>query len=306
MNIRKPIDYSAMFMALDTLMMANLSQMKLYCEIGRLVCSRPEKGAAVAVAEYLQCRYPEDAGFSPRNLRRMRDFYRMYENTPQLMEQALCLNWTQNVVVMEADLSMEQCMWYLRACAEHGWSKSELQNQIDIGAHMEVSLDGSSKTCYNDFDGEQETRASENDESAFYLPRQYMQEPDGRVCDEGHGKESGVGEEFQNCFCSNQYRGNWTPSLSSGTPQADRTWNTVRWPQRPPANQSGLRRIRLPDWHGSNEPPQYVPHLWRGLCQQNAPFDGLYKPPRRCGRSVVHRRFRDGMARCMGRLPRPV
>ena len=34
MNIRKPIDYSVMFAALDTLMTAELSQMKLYCEIG--------------------------------------------------------------------------------------------------------------------------------------------------------------------------------------------------------------------------------------------------------------------------------
>ena len=31
MNVRKPIDYSAMFAALDTLMAADLPQMKLYC-----------------------------------------------------------------------------------------------------------------------------------------------------------------------------------------------------------------------------------------------------------------------------------
>ncbi len=55
----------------------------------------------------MQSRYPEASGFSPRNVRRMRDFYRLYKNSPQLMEQALRLNWTQNVVVMEANLSME-------------------------------------------------------------------------------------------------------------------------------------------------------------------------------------------------------
>ncbi len=37
MNVRKTVDYSAMFASLDALMAANLSQMKLYCEIGRLV-----------------------------------------------------------------------------------------------------------------------------------------------------------------------------------------------------------------------------------------------------------------------------
>lgn len=52
MNVRKPIDYGAMFAALDALMAAELQQMELYYEIGRLVSARPEKGAAVAAAEY--------------------------------------------------------------------------------------------------------------------------------------------------------------------------------------------------------------------------------------------------------------
>ncbi len=172
MNIRKPVDYSAMFVALDTLVTAELPQMKLYCEIGRLVSDRPEKGAAVAAAEYLKRRYPEASGFSPRNVRRMRDFYRLYESTPQLMEQALHLNWTQNVVIMEAALSMEERAWYLQVCIEHSWSKSELQRQIDCGAHLEVPLDQFPQTWYNDCNGEQETRVSQNDESAFYLPRE--------------------------------------------------------------------------------------------------------------------------------------
>ena len=70
MNVRKPVDYSTMFVALDTLMTADLPQMELYCEIGRLVSGRPEKGAAVAAAEYLCSAYPDASGFSPRNLRR--------------------------------------------------------------------------------------------------------------------------------------------------------------------------------------------------------------------------------------------
>ena len=65
MNVRKPVDYSAMFAALDTLMAANLPQMELYCGIGRLVSGRPEKGAAVAAAEYLCAVYPDASGFSP-------------------------------------------------------------------------------------------------------------------------------------------------------------------------------------------------------------------------------------------------
>lgn len=36
MNVRKPVDYSAMFAALDKLVATGLSQMELCCEIGRL------------------------------------------------------------------------------------------------------------------------------------------------------------------------------------------------------------------------------------------------------------------------------
>ena len=85
MNIRKNIDYSTMFAALEAALSAELPQMQLCCELGRIVCSRPEKGAAVAAAEYLHSRFPDASGFSPRNLRRMREFYRMYEDTPELL-----------------------------------------------------------------------------------------------------------------------------------------------------------------------------------------------------------------------------
>ena len=89
MNIRKSIDYSDMFAAIDTAMSKGMPQMELYCTLGRLVSQRPEKGAAVAAAEYLSSQYPDAAGFSPRNLRRMRYFYRMYAETPELLELAM-------------------------------------------------------------------------------------------------------------------------------------------------------------------------------------------------------------------------
>ena len=43
--------------------------MELYHDISRMVSGRPEKGAAVAAAEYLRGAYPDTAGLSPRSLR---------------------------------------------------------------------------------------------------------------------------------------------------------------------------------------------------------------------------------------------
>lgn len=94
MNVKKPVDYSAMFVALDALMAANLPQMELYCEIGRLVSGKPEKGAAVAVAECLCGAYPDAAGFSSRNLRRMWEFYRTCVNTSEVLAEAMTIGWT--------------------------------------------------------------------------------------------------------------------------------------------------------------------------------------------------------------------
>ena len=100
MNIRKPTDYATMFTTLDTLMAAQLPQMELYCEIGRLVSGRAEKGATVAASEYLQAAYPAAEGFSPRNVRRMRAFYSTYEESPDIMRLAMNLGWTRNVAIL--------------------------------------------------------------------------------------------------------------------------------------------------------------------------------------------------------------
>ena len=111
MNIRKAVDYSAMFAALEAAMDADLPQMELYCEIGKIVCARSEKGAAVAAAEFLKEQYSDMTGFSPRNVRRMRNFWQLYSSMPELLGEALCLNWTQNVVIMEAELTAEERYW---------------------------------------------------------------------------------------------------------------------------------------------------------------------------------------------------
>ena len=141
MNIRKPVDYSAMFVVLDLLMVEDLPQMELYCEIGRLISGRQEQGAAIAAAEHLHSTYPDISGFSPRNLRRMRDFYRAYANEPDTMAATMLIGWTQNVIIMETELSGQDKLWYIRAVQRFGWSKAELLRQIDSAAHLHLSLD---------------------------------------------------------------------------------------------------------------------------------------------------------------------
>ena len=150
MNIRKNVDYSKMYEALDVLMAQQLPQTELYWEIGKAVCRRTEKGAAVMASEYLNKHYPDVKGFSPRSLRRIRDFYRTYENYPDLLSRAMKLGWTQNVVIMEADLTMELREWYVRAALQFGWSKSELIGRITDKVHEEITISVDSKISYTE------------------------------------------------------------------------------------------------------------------------------------------------------------
>ena len=148
MNIRKNIDYREMYAALDHLMAQQLPQMELYCEIGKTVCRRTEKGAAVMASEYLNKQYPEVKGFSPRSLRRMRDFYRTYENHSALLSRAMKLGWIQNVVIMEAELTMDLREWYMKAAEQFGWSKTELIANIAANAHENIVLAIEEEVCY--------------------------------------------------------------------------------------------------------------------------------------------------------------
>ena len=71
MNVRKPVDYSTMYRELAAILTQNLPQMDEVYAIGKAISQRPEKGAAVAAAEFLQANFPDRTGFSPRNVRRI-------------------------------------------------------------------------------------------------------------------------------------------------------------------------------------------------------------------------------------------
>ena len=290
MNIRKAVDYSTMFATLESVMKADLPQMELYCEIGKAVCAHSEKGAAVAAAEFIKEQYPDMTGFSPRNVRRMRDFWQLYSGTPELLGEALHLNWTQNVVIMEAELPAEERRWYIRQATARNLSKAELLRMIEDSAYLESVLDEKVDVWYN-VDNDEISERTQYEEDPVYLSRQHLPQPHGRVCDEGLGTESWVGITVSYRIGGHQPGGDRQPGLSSGTTQAGGSWNLLQRPCGAAAHQSGLRRIRSPDWHGPGQPPGYVPHLRRRLRRQDVPPDGSYHSPRRCGRPLVHRRF---------------
>ena len=148
MNVRKPVDYCTMYRKLAAILAQNLPQMDEVYAIGKTISQRPEKGAAVAAAGFLQANFLDRTGFSPRNVRRMRDFYKTYENDQTLLRLAMKIGWTLNVVIMEAELTREIRKWYLEQARERQWSKAVLLEKLASAAHLEKLLDADADTCY--------------------------------------------------------------------------------------------------------------------------------------------------------------
>lgn len=148
MNVRKPVDYGTMHRELTAILAQNLPQMDEIHAIGKVISQRPEKGAAVAAAEFLQANFPDRTGFSPRNVRRMRDFYRTYENDQTLLRLAMKIGWTLNVVIMEAELARVARKWYLEQARVQQWSKAVLLEKLASEVHLEKTLDAEGDTCY--------------------------------------------------------------------------------------------------------------------------------------------------------------
>lgn len=169
MNTRKNIDYSTMYARIDIAMQADLTQMERYFIIGQAVAERPEKGAAVAAAEYIQKNWPDAKGYSPRNLRRMRELYRVYGDCPEAITLAEQIGWTQNVVILESDLDLSLRLWYMRATRQFGWSKLELIAMIEKEAHMEIVLDNGLEMCDND-SNMNETEITGQMKAVKYIP----------------------------------------------------------------------------------------------------------------------------------------
>ena len=185
MNIRKQADYSELYRALDRLMELGLTDTELCYKIGQAICVRSEKGAAVVAAEYLRERYPGKTGYSPRNLRRMRDFYRAYENEPESAQLALQIGWTLNVIILEECNLAEERAWCLENTLRHRRKKTVLLDMIKEHAWLEDTLDEQTDSCYTEKNNDAVSENGNDEKDPLYLSREYLPQRNGRVRDEG-------------------------------------------------------------------------------------------------------------------------
>lgn len=114
----------------------NRELIMLYWEIGRMILKRQEaEGWGARVIDRLSIdlkqEFPDQKGFSTRNLKYMRNFADSYPDKQIVQQAAAQIPWFHNCTVLDKVQDVEQRHWYIGATREHGWSRAVLVHQIE-------------------------------------------------------------------------------------------------------------------------------------------------------------------------------
>jgi len=109
---------------------------QLYWFIGENIVNLQQKskwGDAVIekLSRDLRMKYPDQTGFSVRNLWNMKRFYTTYQQFKKLQAPPAEISWTNNVIILDMTKTIEEKEFYLKMCLKERWSSRELQRQID-------------------------------------------------------------------------------------------------------------------------------------------------------------------------------
>lgn len=115
---------------------ANAEMIQMYWDIGKYVSDSVEDGGwgksvVEDFSDFLRRHYPSAKGFSPQNIWRMKQFYETYRDKEKLSPLVREISWSNNLLILSGCKTDEAKEFYLRLCARNGYSKRELERQID-------------------------------------------------------------------------------------------------------------------------------------------------------------------------------
>lgn len=118
---------------------------ELYWYIGESITELQEKskwgdGVVEKLSQDLRMQYPNQSGFSVRNLWNMKRFYRTYRRCEKLQALPAEISWTNNVVILDKTKTIEEKEFYLKMCLKERWSSRELLRQIDSAYYERFML----------------------------------------------------------------------------------------------------------------------------------------------------------------------
>ncbi len=88
----------------------------MYWNIGKIILDNIEWGNKFIdnLSMDLKREFPQIQGFSSRNLRNMRNFYKEYPDMQILQTLSAILQWSHNVLLISKVKDMEIRKWYMR------------------------------------------------------------------------------------------------------------------------------------------------------------------------------------------------
>jgi predicted nuclease of restriction endonuclease-like (RecB) superfamily len=116
----------------------NKELVMLYWQLGRDILQRQEQegwGAKVIdqLSKDLKREFPDNTGFSPRNLKYMRAFAEAWRDEAIVQQLVAQIPWGHNVRLLDMVKSPEERLWYAQQTIENGWSRNVLVLQIESG-----------------------------------------------------------------------------------------------------------------------------------------------------------------------------
>jgi predicted nuclease of restriction endonuclease-like (RecB) superfamily len=119
---------------------ANRISMEVRWGLGKIVDENSIKydwGKAIIAnfSEDLSTSFPDNTGFSERNILYMRQFYNEYKEHPELLTLAKEVSWGSNIAIMTKVRSIDARLYYLQMAAETLCGRHVIINQISAMAY---------------------------------------------------------------------------------------------------------------------------------------------------------------------------
>ena len=121
----------------EVVRLVNASLIDLYWRVGRYISDKISvsewgDGVVKQLADYIERNSPEVKGFSDKNLWRMKQFYETYKDADEKLSPLVReISWSNNLLILTGCKTDEAKEFYMRLCIRYGYSKRELERQID-------------------------------------------------------------------------------------------------------------------------------------------------------------------------------
>ncbi|MBQ7141174.1 MAG: DUF1016 family protein [Bacilli bacterium] len=117
----------------------------MYLDVGKFLYNLQKESKygdkiTTKAAEFMKNNYPNIKGFTKRNIERMIQFYRIYENDEIATPLVTQLSWTNNLLILSGSKSRKERHFYLQLAVKNKYSKRELDRQISSSYYERYTL----------------------------------------------------------------------------------------------------------------------------------------------------------------------